>query len=166
MSSYYPYLKDSMRVPSSVETGLTPRRSHYLILIRGHQRSSLALGHSSSHTWALVASGAPVLSWVLLPAGPLPCLALRLPVPSPQDLLEAVQAASMLVHLTPPSTDPGPELCPVLLLASPGHLTPPQLVMSPSVSQLFCSSSKYPSGDLFVSLFNSHVAFYYKGNVY
>lgn len=71
-----------------------------------------------------------------------PCLAtswptclcgLRFPVPSPWGLLEVAQAAK-LVHPPHPALALSQNMCPVPLLASPGHPTPPQLVMSPLVS--------------------------------
>lgn len=49
------------------------RREPPLILIRGHCRSSQAA--SSSHSWALTVSWSPSPHCVLLPAGPLPCVA-------------------------------------------------------------------------------------------
>lgn len=135
VSSFCPSLKDGMWTSSSMEPDLTLLGgSHTLTLIRRHRRSSQTVSIHMLRLWPR--PGGPVLSWVLLPAAPLFRLALRLPVPSPRDLLEAVQVPDVPVHATPAPALPQ-KICPIPLLASLGHLTSPQLITSPPVLWLY-----------------------------
>lgn len=76
---------------------------------------------SGSGAWVSTLSWSPSPLLGLATRWLTPGLALGLPVPSPRDLLEAVQATDTLTHPPLPALALPQNFCPVFLLASPGH---------------------------------------------